>query len=111
MRRARANISIFDFSKVTGHRELIIQAISPHSSICKEVSASQVMLGNSCDIINSIVNVFNLNSNALYPLFLLTFEIFNYNVYNYLVDLGASPNVMSLSVAKKINAKRDKTNS
>ena len=37
------------------------------------------------------------------PSFLLTFEIFNYNVHNCLVDLGASVNVMPWSVCKKIN--------
>lgn len=41
--------------------------------------------------------------------FLLTFEIFNFNVHNFLVDLGSSVNVMKLSVAKKINAKWEKT--
>ena len=37
------------------------------------------------------------------PTFLLTFEIFNYNVHNCLVDLGASFNVMPLLVCKQIN--------
>ena len=37
------------------------------------------------------------------PPFLLTFEIFNYNVHNYLVDSGESINVMPLSVCKRIN--------
>ena len=39
------------------------------------------------------------------PPFLLTFEIFNHNVHNCLVDSGASINVMPLSVCKKINGK------
>jgi hypothetical protein len=38
------------------------------------------------------------------PPFLLTFEIFNCNVHNYLVDYGASSNVMSYSVCKNLNA-------
>ena len=38
------------------------------------------------------------------PPFLLTFEIFNKNVYNYLVDSRASLNVMPYSVYKKLNA-------
>ena len=38
------------------------------------------------------------------PPFLLTFEIFNRNVHNYLVDLGNSSNVMPYSVCKKLNA-------
>ena len=37
------------------------------------------------------------------PAFLLTFEIFNYNVQNCLVDLGESVNVMPLSACKQIN--------
>ena len=37
------------------------------------------------------------------PPFLLTFEIFNHNVRNCLVDSGASINVMLLSVCKRIN--------
>jgi hypothetical protein len=36
--------------------------------------------------------------------FLLTFEIFNRNVHNCMVDSGASSNVMPLSVCQKINA-------
>ena len=39
------------------------------------------------------------------PPFLLNFEIFNHNVHNCLVDLGASVNIMPLSVCKKINGK------
>jgi hypothetical protein len=49
---------------------------------------------------NSIVNT---RKNV--PPFLLTFEIFNRNVHNCMVDSGASSNVMSLSVCQKLNAK------
>jgi hypothetical protein len=38
------------------------------------------------------------------PTFLLTFEIFNRNVHDYLVDSGASLNVIPFSVCKKLNA-------
>jgi len=37
------------------------------------------------------------------PPFLLTFEIFNRNLHNCLVDSGASSNVMPLSICKKLN--------
>lgn len=49
-----------------------------------------------------------LEANTLCPLFFLTFEIFNYNVHNCLVDSGASVSIMPLFVAKKINDKWDK---
>jgi hypothetical protein len=45
------------------------------------------------------------------PLFLLTFEVFNKNLHNFLVDSGASYNVIPLYICKKINEvtlKRDK---
>ena len=38
------------------------------------------------------------------PPFLLSFEIFNRNVHNCLVDLGASSNLMPYSVYKKLNS-------
>jgi hypothetical protein len=37
------------------------------------------------------------------PPFLLTFEIFNRNIHNYLVDSGESSNVTPLSVCMKLN--------
>jgi hypothetical protein len=38
------------------------------------------------------------------PPFLLTFEIFNRNMHNCMVDLGASSNVIPWSICQKINA-------
>jgi hypothetical protein len=37
------------------------------------------------------------------PLFLLMFEVFNMNLHNCLVDLGASSNIMPLSIFKTLN--------
>ena len=48
-------------------------------------------------------------SKVKHLLFLLTFEIFNHNVHNCLVDLGASINVMPISVCKKINGQPNPT--
>ena len=47
---------------------------------------------------------FVVNTRKNVPLFLLTFEIFNRNVHNCMVDSSASSNVMPLSVCQKINA-------
>jgi hypothetical protein len=41
--------------------------------------------------------------NIFVPPFLLTFEIFNRNLHNCVVDSGASSNIMPLSVCKKLN--------
>ena len=45
------------------------------------------------------------------PAFLLTFEIFSYNVHNCLVDSGASINFMPLSICKQINGQPKPTTS
>jgi hypothetical protein len=44
-----------------------------------------------------------VNTRRNVPPFLLTFEIFNRNVHNCMVDSGASSNVMPWSVCQKIN--------
>ena len=51
------------------------------------------------------------NSKSTTPPFLLTFDIFNRNVHNCMVDSGASSNVMPLSVCKKLNGKYVPSNS
>jgi hypothetical protein len=48
--------------------------------------------------------VTTLSTRKNVPPFLLTFEIFNRNVHNCMVDSGASSNVMPWSVCQKINA-------
>jgi hypothetical protein len=51
-----------------------------------------------------------VNTRKNVPPFLLTFEIFNRNVHNCMVDSGASSNVMPLSVCQKINAEVQPSN-
>ena len=43
------------------------------------------------------------------PPFLLTLEMLNHKLHNYLVDSGSSVNVMPLAVCKKINGQRKPT--
>jgi len=47
--------------------------------------------------------------NSSFPPFLLSFEVFNYNVHKFLVDSGMATNVMPLSIVNKINARWSKT--
>jgi hypothetical protein len=51
------------------------------------------------------VNAFSEDKkgNPFVPPFLLTFEVFNKNLHNCLVDFGASSNVMPLSICNKLN--------
>jgi hypothetical protein len=54
---------------------------------------------------NVIVNATLLGKRSKFqtPPFLLNFEIFNQNAHNFLVDSGASCNVISYSICKKLN--------
>ena len=45
------------------------------------------------------------NSKSTTPPFLLTFEIYNINVHNCMVDSRASSNVIPLSVCRRLNVK------
>lgn len=52
-----------------------------------------------------VLNTLTIDEDKICLHFLLTFEIFNSNVNDCLVDSGASVNIIPLSVAKKINTK------
>jgi hypothetical protein len=49
-------------------------------------------------------------SRSTTPPFLITFEIFNRNVHNCMVDSGASSNVMPLKFCEKLNVKPEPSN-
>lgn len=105
----RANISIYELARITSQCELIVQTFSQPSPRDKTFSYQKVSSKSSSPL-EYVVNDVSLEYNTLFHPFLLIFEIFNYNVHNCLVDFGAFVNVMSLFVAKEINAKWDKTN-
>jgi len=72
------------------------------------VYASQAPSGKFPTIFELIVNATNVNYRSTYPPFILTFDNFNYNVHNSLVDSGSFANFMPLFVANKINVKWEK---
>jgi predicted aspartyl protease len=78
-------------------KEKVVQNSSSNKN--KQVNTNDVLIGDK--------------SNSHTPPFMLTFEIFNKNVHNFLVDSGASSNIIPYFVCKKINAqphKYDHTN-
>ena len=70
-------------------------------------STSKTVVGFNSNI-KTVTDKYTLigkNSKSTTPPFLLTFEIFNQNVHNCMVDSGASSNAMPYSICKKLNAK------
>ena len=97
IKKVRANISLFEMCNLPQQKEKLLKAL--------EVSEERLPTGNQPqeeEIGEASIGGKPKNKN---PPFLLTFEIFNHNVHNCLVDSGASVNVMPLSVCKRINGK------
>ena len=94
IKKAKVNISLFEMCNSPQQKEKLLKALGtleeePPSDNQPEEEIGEESLGRK--------------SKYKTPAFLLTFEIFNYNVHNYLVDSGASVNVMQLLVCKQIN--------
>ena len=112
LRKTRTNISLFKLWKLTTQRELIAKAFTFSLNPIKPAASSKGnTVGRSPVVVDlqAIVNAANTNSRGSTPPFLLTFEMFNFNVHNYLVDSGTSTNVMPWSVCKKLNVQPEKT--
>lgn len=105
MNKMRANISLYKLAWIANQRDLILKAFTnPPTSKTVSSTSSQAM-----ESPHSIMNVVNTNSRGSTPPFLLSFNIFNFNVHNCLIDSGASTNVMPLSIWKKLNIRLEKT--
>ena len=94
IKRAKANISLFEMCNVPQQKEKLLKSL--------EVPEEEFPTNNQPEEEVGEASVGG-KSKFRTPPFLLTFEIFNYNVHNCLVDSGASINVMPLSVCKRIN--------
>ena len=105
MKKTRANISLYELTRVANQRDIILKTFAnPPTS--KPMSTTSAQAAASPQ---SIVNAVNVNSRGSTSHFLLSFEIFNFNVHNCLVDSGASTNVMPLFVCNKLNIRPKKT--
>jgi hypothetical protein len=78
-------------SEPSDKRDLAIKSVTNVDKLVSGVAIKK----QQTSVVNTHINV---------PPFLLTFEIFNRNVHNCMVDSGASSNVMPWSICQKINA-------
>jgi ribonuclease HI len=94
-----------DMCRIPQQKDFLLQALksveTPITSTDQGENPSPTDLKNKPN-----VNAFSVDKkgNPFVPPFLLTFEVFNRNLHNCLVDSGASSNVMPLSICKKLNA-------
>ena len=96
LKKVKANVPLFEMCKVPQQKERLLKAL--------EASNEKLPMDNQPQEEEEIGETsIGGKSKRKHPPFLLTFEIFNHNVHNFLVDSGASVNVMPISVCKKIN--------
>lgn len=133
LNKMKVNIIVFELCKITQLREQLhesLQHIQESQDVIvgntKATSKGKHVKVNRMNKTSSVINTFmddkakttddkkkgdprpngaliGIESGSQIPPFLLTFEIFNCNVHNYLVDFGALSNVMHYSVCKKLN--------
>ena len=92
---------------------LAMSSIIPNAkqNVAANSSINDLMAAEKRKAMADKASLIGKNSKSTTPPFLLTFEIFNRNVHNCMVDSGASSNVMPLSVCKKLNGKYVPSNS
>jgi hypothetical protein len=94
-----------DMCRIPQQKDFLLQALKSIEAPITSTDLGEVP--SPTDLKNKPnVNAFSVDKkgNPFVPPFLLTFEVFNINLHNCLVDSGASSNVMPLSICKKLNA-------
>jgi hypothetical protein len=101
-----------DMCRIPQQNDFLLQALKSVDTLIKAIEQGENI--SPTDLRNkSTINAFSEDKkgNPFVPPFLLTFEVFNKNLHNCLVDSGESSNVIPLSICKKLNVvplKRDK---
>jgi hypothetical protein len=112
LKKLKENISFMDICRIPQQKDFMLQYLSsvgnPMTSTNQGGNITPTDLRNK-PIMNSCSK--DKKEKPFVPAFLLTFEIFNIKLHNYLANSGASSNVMPFPICKKLNAipiKRDK---
>lgn len=108
MKKTKVNINLFKLAKIQSQWDILFFALG----LTTMDSAASTSKGENTPL-RSLSTVFNAlwmeETSSVCPPFLLSFEIFNCNVHNCLVDFSTAYNVMPLSIAKKVNAQWSET--
>jgi hypothetical protein len=106
MKKTKANISMFDICSLPQQHDLLHDAFNPNNSQKKIIATTEnIPLNVESKEVHKVEITVSINATSIgaysksqVPPFLLTYEIFNFNVHNFLADSGASSNIMPYSV-------------
>jgi ribonuclease HI len=103
LKKLKANISVMDVCRIPQQKDLLLQALSsvenPATGDGREKNLPPTDLASK-PTINTCSE--GRKERPFVPPFLLTFEVFNRNLHNCLVDSRASSNVMPLAICYKL---------
>jgi hypothetical protein len=103
LKKLRANISVMDMCRIPQQKDFLLQAMN---SVGNPVVTSDLErnMSSTDPVSKPTMNTCSggRRENPFVPPFLLTFEVFNQNLHNCLVDSGASSNVMPLDIYNKL---------
>jgi len=111
MTKTRENITFHELSKLKHQQKLLLKELKAVPTTLLPVTviseAAQEM-GRPPSISSNKINPTDITligrrSKSHTSPFLLTFEVFNKNLHNYLVDFGASSNIFPRTIYVKLN--------
>lgn len=111
MNKTKANITFHELSKLKHQQKLLLKELKavPSTPLLATVISQAIHeIGKLLTGISNKVDPANISliggiSKSHTPPFLLTFEIFNKNLHNYLVDSGVLSNILPKTVYAKLN--------
>ena len=114
MKKTRANITLYELSKLKHQQKIMMKELHVVTTTSlPTVVASHNMGRPPTNMINKIdpndIPLIGGRSRSHTPPFLLTYEIFNKNVHNCLVDSRASMNILPRSICAKLNVQPQKS--
>ena len=117
MKKTRANITLYELSKLKHQQKIIMKElhavpVAPFPVVVLS-QASHNMGRPQTNAVSKIdpndIALIGGRSRSHTPPFLLTYEIFNKNMHNCLVDSGSSSNILPRSICAKLNVQPKKS--
>lgn len=113
-KKTRANITLYELSKLKHQQKIMMKELHAVPTTSLPTAVASHNLGRPpTNTINKIdpndIALIGGRSRSHTPPFLLTYEIFNKNVHNCLVDSGASTNILPRSICAKLNVQPQKS--
>ena len=117
MKKARANITFYELSKLKHQQKVLLKELHvvPEKPLPDPIiSQASNEMGRPPTNTISKVDLENIaliggRSRSHTPPFIFTYEVFNKNLHNCLVDFGASSNILPKSICAKLNIQPQKS--